>query len=120
MKYIAEQWAEAKEKFVAAVNKAINARSSAAQKIKAQCGQDLGCYNAPSPDVTFITQSPYNHCAYGRQPTLAGIWGLNNLSMQAHWDISLSALRKETEELGKWATPEAWESAWADEQTKRV
>lgn len=120
MKYITEQWAEAKETFMAAVSKAISARSSAALKIKTQCGQDLGCYDASAPDVQFITDSPYNHCAYGRQATLAGVWKTNNLSVQAHWDISLSSLRKETDELGKWATPEAWESKWADEQTKRA
>jgi hypothetical protein len=120
MKYIAEQWSESKTAFMAAVQKAIEARKCAAGKIKAQCGQDLWCYNAPAPDVTFITQSPYNHCAYGRHPTLSGIWELNNLSMQAHWDISLSALRKETEELAQWSTAEAWEAAWADEQSKRA
>ena len=54
-----------------------------------------------------------NHCGYGRQATLGGIWNVSWVVIGENWGASLSQVVAETTELEQWGLPEKWEASWA-------
>jgi len=119
MNYAVDRWAAAKAAFMAALDTAIAARAAAATRIEAACGQKMG-YELESmigdgQHFEVLSGGKMNYCGYKRHPALVDpTW--RAFVTPGHWFITRSQLETETEALTHWATPEAWEAAWAKVQ----
>ena len=112
MKYMTQQWADAKSALVAAVKAAISARKAAAEKIQHECGQRIaarmGQYDPFGPSF-IINKNVYSRGMYPEEMVRV-------LDPSQHWDTKLSVVRVETDFWDTFRSPEAWEAAWAAEQ----